>query len=471
MRQIVHFAKAASMAAVLSATAAAVLSAQTFTTLYSFDGKGDGQYPWAGLVQAQNGELYGANGLGGANIVGTLFKITTNGTLTTLYDFCAQSGCTDGASPEAAPIQDPNGELYGTTSDGGAYKFGTVFKITPDGALTTVYTFCAQSGCPDGAVPYGGIVRAPDGAFYGTTIMGGVYGTVGGLGSGGTVFKITPDGTLTTLYNFCAESNCADGNQPYTALVRASNGEFYGTTYTGGAYNQGTIFKITAGGTLTTLYSFCAQSGCPDGSLPSAALVQSANGDLFGTTYSGGADNDGTIFRITRGGTLTNLYSLCAKCPVGANPTGNLIQATDGALYGTTSAGGDHRGGAIFKIAPDGALTALYSFCSQSKCADGLTPQAGLVQDTDGVLYGTTFMGGAYNYGTVFSLSVGLGPFVEPQTTSGKVGATVKILGTGLTGATGVTFNGTAAGFTINGRAPPSWPRCRPVPRAELSKS
>src|ERR1017187_7189918 len=361
-------------------------------------------------------------------------------TLTTLFIFDG----TDGATPYAGLVQATNGDLYGTTERGGSgiNDAGTVFRITPGGTLTTLYSFCPQTPCRDGSSPDAGLVQATNGDFYGTTFIGG-YGQ-------GTVFKNTPCGTLTTLYSFCSLTNCTDGQDPHAGLVQSADGDLYGTTSGGGANGDyGTVFKITPGGTLTTLYSFCSQTNCTDGQFPDGRLVQAANGDLYGTTLGGGANGDyGTVFKVTPSGTLTTLHSFNGTD--GSAPLAGLVQATDGDLYGTTDLGGANgSNGTVFKINPSGTLTTLYSFCSQSGCTDGATPYAGLVQDTNGDFYGTTAYGGLGGGGAVFRLSVGLGPFVKIQPPSGKVGAAVKILGTNLTGATSVSFNGTAAVFTV----------------------
>jgi uncharacterized repeat protein (TIGR03803 family) len=440
--------------------AARSAQAQTETVLYNFcsqSGCKDGGYPYAGLVQGTNGYLYGTTGGGGAVGGGTVFRISPSGGAPTIHSICRQGTCAGGYYPLYAElVEDTNGSFYGTTIEGGANGVGgAVFKITPGGKLTPLYSFCSQSGCTDGGYPYAGLVLASNGNLYGTTL-------IGGASDDGTVFEITPSGKLTTLYSFCSQSDCADGESPSAALIQATDGNLYGTTRAGGANTNdycpngcGTIFEISpSGGALTTLYSFCSQSDCADGDNPNAALVQDAAGNFYGTTSGGGAmiSNAGTVFQMTPNGMLTTLYTFCGALPCtdGEQPEDALIQATDGNLYGTTLNGGAYSGGTIFRISPTGgALTPLYSFCSQSGCADGANPWAQLVQDTNGYLYGTTSEGGTSGYGTVFSLSVGLGPFVKTLPTSGKVKTAVKILGTDLTGATSVTFNGTAAVFKV----------------------
>jgi len=441
----------------LSAMLATPLArAQTFNTLHSFSST-DGAQPINTLVQATDGNIYGAVVVGGANGGGTIFKITPTGALTTLYNFCSESGCTDGSQPQTRLVQAVNGDFYGVAYSGGAHGAGTIFKITPSGTLTTLYSFCSRYiinvGCTDGQGP-NALLQATNGKFYGGTYAGGANGY-------GTVFEVTPSGRLTTLYGFCSQANCSDGANPTTGMIQATNGNIYGTTYWGGRggfSGNGTIFEITPSGTHTTLYSFCSQSNCSDGAHPNAGVVQATSGDLYGTTYGGGANNvGGTVFTIAPGGTLSTLYRFCSKtdCPDGSNPYATVIQATDGNFYGATGSGGAHGGGAAFKITPSGKLTALRSFCAQSGCTDGETPWFGeLLQDTNGEIYGTTYYGGTSGAcsggcGRIFSLSVGLGPFVETQPASGKVGAAVNILGTNLTGTTSVTFNGTVAVFDV----------------------
>ena len=393
---------------------AAVSSAQTLTTLASFNGT-NGQGPSTGVVQGSDGNFYGTTYLGGANGVGTVFKISPTGELTTLYSFCSRSGCVDGKQPAAPLVQGSDGNFYGTTEFGGAYsEGGTIFKISPSGEFGTVYNFCSVSPCMDGAGPVGGLVQGSDGNFYGTT-------KAGGLSTWGTIFRFIPDGSLITLYRFCQQNGCPDGAQPIGALVQGRDGSFYGVTESGGngapgGIYGGTVFKITSSGTFTQLYRFCSLANCVDGASPYAALTLGIDGNFYGTTSWGGTptcgiNGCGTAFKITPNGNLTTLYSFCSQagCADGGYPEGLLVQATDGNFYGTTAGGGAGAGqfGTIFEISPAGDLTTLYSFCLQGgSCTDGKAPEGVLYFATDGNFYGTTPGGGTNNDGTVYRLQV-----------------------------------------------------------------
>jgi uncharacterized repeat protein (TIGR03803 family) len=324
-----------------------------------------------------------------------------------LHSFCAQNNCADGEIPWVGVAFDQKGNLYGTTPDGGAYGGGVVFKLTPEGKETVLYSFCDLSGCTDGANPYAGVIFDQKGNLYGTTLYGGPHGY-------GVVFKITPEGKETVLHSFCPQGGyyCPDGAQPLAGLVLDRKGNLYGTTPEGGAskncdytppYGCGIVFKLTPGGKEIVLHSFCAQSNCPDGLVPTAGLISDQNGYLYGTTQGGGAYGGGTVFKITPEGKYTVLYSFCAQtnCVDGANPSAGLVFDQKGKLYGTTSQGGVSNGcpgytgcGVVFELTTKGKETVLYSFCARDNCLDGAGPYAGLVLDPKGNLYRTTEGGG-----------------------------------------------------------------------------
>jgi uncharacterized repeat protein (TIGR03803 family) len=362
-----------------------------------------GANPPATPILARDGNLYGVAQSGGANDAGVLFKITKSGTYTVLHSFSAQSGLTnsDGAHPLAALIQAGDGNLYGTCCYGGNEGDGTVFKVTPGGGFTTLYSF---TGGPDGANPQAALVQASDGNLYGVCARGGGFNT-------GTIFRITLGGVFTLLHTFSASSAAqtnSDGINPQAALIQASDGNLYGTAVNGGTYGFGTIFRITLRGIFTTFYSFSTLNSTgtnSDGANPVAALIQAGDGDLYGTAVYGGTGYNGTIFRITLRGAFTTLYSFSALNSTGtnldgANPMG-LILASDGDLYGAAQNGGADNFGTLFKITTGGAFTTLYNFTGDT---DGANP-VGMIQAGNGSFYGAAFTGETTVNGTVFSFT------------------------------------------------------------------
>ena len=391
--------------------------AQILTTLYSFDNGHDGGLPQAGLIQANDGKFYGTAFEGG-NGGGTIFRITGDGKLTTLYSFCssardAYGECLDGTGPNALALG-RDGNFYGTTLN--CCGVGNAFRITPSGSFSNLYIFCNVAnqvgGCGDGYYP-SALAQGADGNFYGTTDGGGENSPVFLGNSFGTVFRITPDGALTTIYTF---TDGLDGAVPQAALVEGNDGNFYGTAYQGGRTNLyfgttglGTVFKISPTGSLTPLYAF---SGGIDGAFPLAGLVQGTDGNFYGTTYEGGLVNVnggfgfGTIFRISPAGDFQSLYTFRGGSD-GAFPSAALVQGSDGSFYGTAYYGGDlslnggNGLGTIFQITPGGQFTTLHTF----KGSDGANPAGPLTQGSDGNFYGTTSLGGKQGLGTIFKLA------------------------------------------------------------------
>jgi len=423
----------------------------TFKTIFTFNNPFGG--PSAALVQGTDGNLYGTTAAGGAEYEGTVFRITPQGQLATLYTFAFDG--VDGSDPLAPLILGTDGNFYGTTYLGGANHnicqgatCGTVFKVTPDGELTTLYSFCSQAGCADGVGP-SGLVQGTNGNFYGTTSLGASTSCTDGCG---TVFKITPSGVLTTLYEFTVTGGWSPSS--LAGLVEGTDGNFYGTTGEGGTGTGracyggcGTVFKITPQGVLTTLHNFTGTGA--EGYGPGGTLIQGADGDFYGTTGLGGSSKTcgyygcGTVFKVTPEGAFATLAGLNEA--IASEPRDGLVQARDGNFYGTGDFGGACNCGAVFEVTPEGALIQLHSFNNSS---GGYFPSEGLLQATNGGFYGDTFYS-TPGYGAVFALSTGLGPFVSSVPTRGKAGIPVKILGNALTGATGVTFNGVAAAFTV----------------------
>jgi uncharacterized repeat protein (TIGR03803 family) len=347
-------------------------------------------------------------------LCGVVFKLTSEGEETALYSFCTQTNCADGALPVSGLVFDEKGTLYGTAYGGGnnnssncVFGCGVVFELTPERKYAVLYTFCAETDCTDGETPDAGLVVDQKGNLYGTTIGGGANGQ-------GVVFRLTPEGKETVLYSFCAQTNCTDGGEPSAGLTFDQEGNLYGTTYYGGNSSEceyggcGVVFKLTPEGKETVLYSFCAQTNCTDGGQPYAGLTFDQKGDLYGTASYGGVNGQGVVFRVTPEGEETVLYSFCteANCHDGSDPHGGVVFDEKGNLYGATYSGGaPSNSGVVFKLTAEGKYAVLYSFCWNNNCTDGATPYAGVILDQKGNLYGTTFRGGAYGSGVVFKLT------------------------------------------------------------------
>ena len=368
---------------VMGASATSTAQAQSYAAqvIYSFSGGSDGADPMAGLIRDAAGNLYGTTYDGGDYGYGTVFRWDNAGNETVLHSF---SGGPDGEYPSAGLVRDAAGNLYGTTADGGTSGVGTVFKVDASGKETVLYSF---GGGADGEYPFAGLVRDAAGNLYGTTADGGTSGV-------GMVFKVDVNGKEAMLHSF---GSGADGQHPFAGLVRDTAGNLYGTTADGGTSGVGTVFKVDASGKETVLYSFRSAA---DGEYPTAGLVRDAAGDLYGTTKSGGASGDGIVFKINPAGKETVLHTFRGGKD-GEYPYAGLIRGTAGNLFGTTYGGGASGWGTVFEIDPTGKETVLYSFAG---AADGASPEGGLVQDASGKLYGTTKYGGAFGAGTVFEL-------------------------------------------------------------------
>jgi uncharacterized repeat protein (TIGR03803 family) len=409
------------------------------TTLASFDGA-NGHYPTQGLLLASDGNFYGTTPSYGADY-GTVFRITPTGTLTTIYRF---SGLADEGNPLAALIQGSDGELYGTTAGGFNNLYGTVFKLTLDGTLTTLFVFTyagATDTFPNGNAPEAALVQGADGNFYGTTAGGGRQN--GGSSAQGTIFKMSPAGDLLGSFPVYGGLDIAFPNAP---LVPGTDGAFYSTSYnSGGGLASGGVYQFSAASVVTVLHGF---NDTPDGNVPNGGLILGSDGNFYGTTEYGGTSHLGTAYRISPEGTYEELVSFDNSN--GAQPFGQMIQATDGNFYGTTLGGGSLSNGTVFQLTPAGVLTTVYNFTYSG--SDGAQPKGTLVQGADRRLYGTTQGGGLYGLGTVFALDLNLpNPLTLLSAASVKGGFAIDLP---LTGTPGIEDrcgrNGAAITFTFN---------------------
>ena len=368
--------------------------AQTFTDLYNFQGSSDGSNPFASLILDNAGNLYGTTYSGGTYNSSCAYPgcgvVYKLDTTGNETPLYTFTGTPDGQSPVAGVVSDPVGNFYGTTAYGGANGYGTVFMVNAAGVEKILQSF---TGGTDGGIPNGGLVRAKDGNLYGTTYSGGSANL-------GTVFKVTSAGVFSTIYTF---PDAAHGSHPNAALALDPTGSLYGTTQYGGASNRGVVFSIEPGsGAETVLYGF---SGEPDGAYPQAQLALHGN-DLYGTTTEGGSSNNGTVFKLTSSGTETILHSF-ANSPDGSYPMAGVVVDKAGNVYGTTfhgGSGGSPGVGIVYKNDTSGNETLLYSFQGSF---DGQWPVGGLILNPAATaVYGTTYLGGFDGPGVVYSVTL-----------------------------------------------------------------
>lgn len=410
-----------SRAGLLLVTALSLAShtlAQSAPTIYSFNGQNSSGLPnYVTPAQGRDGRLYGTT-FGPSGTCGTAFRMTTGGQAATIYTFGA-----DGCNPAGGLTLATDGNFYGATYYGGVSNVGVLFRLSPGGVYTVLHEF---GGGSDGSGPVMPPIEASDGNLYGAT-----YGTDGDLP---TIYKYTLKGeAYSTIYNFTASS----GEAVVGPLTQGPDGNLYGAAALGGADFGGALFELTTTGTLVWSYDFVPSGS---GGATPYSLTQASNGNFYGATISGGAENNcGTLFEVGPTGDVSTLYTFNSFAG-GCGPETALIQGTDGNLYGITPYEGAHNDGTLFRISQDGAFDLLTSFG-----AGGKEPAAAPMQHTNGVFYGTTEYGGKYNSGTVYSYNAGLAPFITFVLPVGKAGQTAQILGQGLTGTTAVTFNGVAA--------------------------
>jgi uncharacterized repeat protein (TIGR03803 family) len=408
---------------------AVVSFAQTVSTVYSFADTPDGGLPlYVQLVQGRDGNLYGTTGEGGSSDAGTVFGFDPVAEREVIV---ANFNNIDGDDPWSGVTLATDGYFYGTTFSGGQYKdFGVLFKVVPGGSLSVLYNFDADSS--DNANPVSPPIEASDGNLYGSTTN--YYAT-------STIYKLTPAGTVSTITYL-----------PYEPiefpLLQGSDGNLYGVA-NGGLYNCGAIIKLALSGSVLHTYSFPCS---PGGNGPAGPLIEASDGNYYGVTDKGGKGSGGgygTIFKMAPNGVISTIYNFENSAVHGGPGPVGLTQGTDGNFYGTTVAGGSYGGGSLFQFNPATKVyTQLYSFPIRGEL--GAEPYAPPTQHTNGKFYGTTEFGGAIGYGSLYSLDMGLGPFVTFVIAAGREGGSAEILGQGLIGTTSVTFNGTpATNFTV----------------------
>ena len=422
--------KAKLLAGIFLVAIAIAAPAQTVSTIYTFGSGSNPNYPAGVMAQGQDGNFYGVTLSGNGCCQGDIYKISSEGAITSLYSM-AQS---DGTNCTGLTLG-TDGNFYGTCKNGGTNNYGTLFKVTSAGVLTVLHNFAAQGSTSDGCIPYAPPIQASNGDFYGTT-------SFCGANNYGTVYKLTLAGAYTMLYSFQGPPN--DTVLPL-GLIEGTDGDLWGVG-NGWIISGGGVFKMTLAGKESLVYTFepNADGAYLDGEGPDANLIQGSNGDFYGTTEEGGSANEGTIFSLTESGTETVLYSFPNQTD-GAYPSLPLTQGPNGLLFGaaTDCAGGGCGQAGLFDITTKGAYTNVYLY--PLVCSNCGQPEAPLLLSTDGTFYSTTEQGGI-GVGSFYSLSNGYSPFISlVNVRSGAEGAQVGILGQGFSSSSVVKFGGTAA--------------------------
>ena len=328
-----------------------------------------------------------------------------------------------GSGPLGGLMLSTDGNFYGTTAYGGSANAGVLFRISKSGKYSVLHEFASGA---DGQNPFSPPVEASDGNLYGTTL--------GSARVGSTLYKYSPSTGYSVLREFYKNQGHLIGSSP----IQAIDGNLYMTANNGGTNRCGAILKLALSGDLLASYSFACGAG---GANPNGQLLQASDGNFYGTTQAGGTAGQGTVYKLDQSGTISVLYSFLGSPTDGSDPDSGLAQATDGNLYGTTVAGGSATQGTLFQISTTGVYARLFEFGDTA----GQYPYGGPMQDTNGLIYGTVYQGGTDNFGAVYSLDMGLGPLISFVRPSAKVGEAAQILGQGLSGTTSVTFNGVAA--------------------------